>query len=764
MDRRDFLKLTAATGASATLANCGNPEHQLIRFIPEEELLPGISSWKPSICPLCPAGCGVLVRVMEGEAEVIRKGQTGIIKMGLAKKLEGNPAHPGSQGKLCARGQAGIQVTYHPDRITTPKRRSGERGSGEFREVTWDDALAELIERLNALGAANDQKSLAFITRRLQGQRQTLVEQFLNRFGAPAPVEFEVFGEEVLRRANARSFGYEQLPTFDLARSKYVIAFGADFLGTWNAPTSQSIGYGEMRQGHPGQRAKFVQVEPRVSQTGANADEWVAIRPGTEGVLALGIAHVLLKERLRPAEAAGRAGAQVEGWSDGLRAYTPEQVQQRTGVSAARIERLAREVAENRPAVALIGGAPLAYTNGLFNALAVNALNALLGSIGQAGGIFFMPRPNLMASAKRSAVEGGTQQQRRTVEKLAADILAAERPPVQLLLLHDANPVFGTPPAWRMKDALLKIPYIVSFGAFVDETSALADLILPDHSFLESWVDHVPESGALVAVASVAPPAMRPLHQTRAMPDVLLDVARRLARPLSPALPWENYQEMLKAAFASLPALPVRVEGQEEGSDAWTKILQQGGWWSEAPAQAVQPRTSVPIRAPVAFTDAQFDGPANEYPFNFLPYASQAFFDGSLAHLPWLQELPDVLSTVMWSSWIEVNPQTAVRFGIAQGEVIEIASTQGTLRAPALLSPGIAPDVIAMPVGQGHETFTRFASGRGANPIRILAPVVEPETGSLAWAATRVRISKTGQKGNLILFAGGMKERGEEHR
>ena len=109
MDRRQFIKVTAATGASATLTSCGNPENQLIRFIPEEELMPGISVMKPSICPLCPAGCGLLVRVMEGEAEVIRNGQPGLMKMGLAKKLEGNPAHPINHGKLCVRGQAAIQ-------------------------------------------------------------------------------------------------------------------------------------------------------------------------------------------------------------------------------------------------------------------------------------------------------------------------------------------------------------------------------------------------------------------------------------------------------------------------------------------------------------------------------------------------------------------------------------------------------------------------------------------------------------------------------
>ena len=141
-----------------------------------------------------------------------------------------------------------------------------------------------------------------------------------------------------------------------------------------------------------------------------------------------------------------------------------------------------------------------------------------------------------------------------------------------------------------------------------------------------------------------------------------------------------------------------------------------------------------------------------------------AFFDGSTAHLPWLQELPDPLTSAMWSSWVEINPQTAARLQIGQGDLVEITSSQGALRVPAFVSPGIAPDVIAMPVGQGHETFTRYASGRGENPISILAPVKENETGALAWAATRVKVAKAGAAdGRLILFAGSLREYAPEH-
>src|ERR1700722_5680231 len=392
MERRNFFKLAALTGAAAALDSCGSPDQQLIRFVPDETLVPGIATWKPSLCTLCSAGCGLIVRVMQGEAEVVRKGQLGILKMGLAKKLEGNPMHPVNRGKLCARGQAGLQVVYHPDRLRGPLKRTGARGSGEFQQVSWDDAMKELTSQLTTLTSSSSAGSLAFLTRPLRGQRQELIERFLKAYGAPPPVAYEPLDDAVLRQANLLSFGWPELPTLDLARADYVISFGADFLGTWNSPVSQSIGYGEMRQGHTGRRGRFVQVESRMSQTGASADEWVPCRPGTEGILALGIAHVILSEKLASKDAHPRAAALIAGWAEGLPDYAPDAVEKRTGVSSATIIRLAHGIAQAGPGTAIIGGPPLAQTNGLESALAVNALAALVDPDSQAL-LGFMPQP-----------------------------------------------------------------------------------------------------------------------------------------------------------------------------------------------------------------------------------------------------------------------------------------------------------------------------------------------------------------------------------
>ena len=709
IDRRSFIKLTAVSGGAAAIAACGtgSPENQLIRFIPDEDLTPGIAEIRNGVCPMCGAGCGTTVRVMQGDAEVVRDGQQGVVTMSLAKKLEGNPSHPISQGALCPRGQASIQITYHPDRLIEPLKRRGNRGSGDYQPVTWDAAIAELVGKLDAAG-----NGVAALTRGGSTSRNDLIALFLDKSGAPAPVTYELFGDDVLRQANLRSFGHAQRPTFDFANSRLVMSFGADFLGTWGSPVSQTAGYGKMRGGRPGIRGTLVQIEPRMSLTGASADEWVAIKPGTEGILALGLANAL-----------GAKGAAQ---------YTPAEVEKQTGVKADRVERLAAMLKDIRPAVAVVAGAPLAQTNGLFTALAVNTLNQALGAVDAPGGLSF------------SGSVRGQADPTRSLRTFAADILAGKNVP-QVLFVDGANPVHTAPPGWKVKDALAKIPYIVSFGNFADDTSVMADLLLPDHSALESWRDSRPESGTAKAIVTVAGPAMKPLHNTRATEDVLLDVAKKLKKPLG-GMP-ESFSAMLEAAAG--------------GDDAFSTAKKQG--WVEIKGQS-KSQVTKPSNPQAPSPNPVFDGDPSQYPFHFLPFASQAFLDGSAAHLPWLQEMPDPLSSAMWSTWVEINPTTASKMGIAAGDMIEITSAHGTVHAPAVLFPGIAPDIVAMPAGQGHETFTRYASGRGSNPVKVLAPVVEPETGALAWAATRVKIAKVSEgKGELILYGGALKEF-EAHR
>jgi len=214
-----------------------------------------------------------------------------------------------------------------------------------------------------------------------------------------------------------------------------------------------------------------------------------------------------------------------------------------------------------------------------------------------------------------------------------------------------------------------------------------------------------------------------------------------------------SYQELLRSQRCD------QADGFEK---LWGKVLEQGGWWDGKCQVPAAEEIPLLVRAP-EFVPPAFDGSEQEFPFYFQPYVSEAFLDGSLAHLPWMQELPDPISTVTWGSWLEVNPKTAEKLQIQQGDLIRVRSQHGTLDTPAVLNPGIAFDVVAMPMGQGHE-FGRYAAGRGANPMHVVAPVQVEQVGSLAWAATRVSLSKTGQQGRLCLSSGALQEKEPEVR
>ena len=279
MKRRDFLKYLGAgvvgTGAGLVFGQITRtPGAKLIPYvIPPEDTVPGVANWYASLCTECSAGCGVTVKVMEGRV----------------KKIEGNPLHPVSQGGLCVRGQASVQALYNPDRITSPMKKDGDG----FKAISWDEALSTLAQNLKGLETSGA-KGLYVLTPPLRGHLNTLIKDFITAYGSSNHIKYELFDHRNLRHAGSVATNSNALPHYDIANSKYVLSFGADFATTFLSPVGMSKGYGNLRQGK-GARGKVVQVEPRMSLTGANADEWVPAKPGTEAVLALSIAHEALK-------------------------------------------------------------------------------------------------------------------------------------------------------------------------------------------------------------------------------------------------------------------------------------------------------------------------------------------------------------------------------------------------------------------------------------------------------------------------------------
>ena len=452
LTRRQFLAMTGGSATAAVLfAACGVPEKELLVQAPfemPEDLVSGRDAWYATLCRQCATSEGVVIRVMEGRA----------------KKVEGNIDYPINQGRHSARCEAGLQALYDPDRIRGPLLRAGERGSSQFEEISWTDALGRLTFQLEELQRRRAQKSMVLITNPVGGHLGLVAERFVEKFrGRFMP--YEPIERTNLRAAIKRVFGQDRMPDFDIERASFILSFGADFLNTWVSPVRYARGFGEFRQGDR-PRGTLVQVDSRFSMTGANADDRIFVKPGMEGFLALSIAHVLIKDGL-----ADTAAVEALTGGDTLEEFAPEAVAQKIGVSAEKVSEVARAFAGSRPAIALGGGSAAAHTNGMFNLTAIYSLNYLVGSVGQGGGIVFNPSSPLDDIPAVPSVTAFAEWQTLANEMRAGD--------VGVMMVRGADPFYGLPASVGLREASFDVPFIFSFSNFMDDTTAMADLVLP---------------------------------------------------------------------------------------------------------------------------------------------------------------------------------------------------------------------------------------------------------------------------------------------
>ena len=707
-----------------------------------EDLVRGTDNWYASLCRVCPSCEGIVVRVMEGRA----------------KKVQGNPFFPTNQGKSHARCESGLQALYHPDRISSPLRRSGPRGSGQFLPVSWQpNGIDSLRTALQARGSSS-----VMITEPLRGHLGLLASRFASAIGGEQ-LGFEALDNNTYRAAVKNVFQQDDLPDFDLENSKFILSFGADFLSTWGSPTRFNRGYGEFRQGEHRDRGMFYQIDSRFSMTAASADKWLPVRPGWEGHIALSLAQVIVAENL---QASGVNVDALVGGSAGTQAlnnFRPELVAPLAGLTSEMtggdpvefIKNLARSFATTRPAVAIGGGSAGATDNGLFNLEAIYALNYLVGSVGVEGGVTLNPGSpwdNVPSAGKVGSLADWT----RITEQIRSG-------QTKMLMLHGTDPVHGLPESLRLRDAITQAEdlFVVSFSPFLDDTSALADLILPDRVYLEDWGDDISEPGPGYQTIGMQQPVVNPLADLDPLsfPDVLLTMAQELGKESQ--LPWSNFKGMLREGSDALFALNRGSIEAASADDFWNRLLQRGGWWDEnstgstnvqAPNglfQTIVNKASTPAYSGIGtVSDSYF----------LVPFSHNTLLDGYNGHLPWLQSAPDPLTTVTWQTWVELADSTAEKLDVKEGDIIRIESSKDSIRAVAYLSPAVPPDVVSIPLGQGRRHGSDYATDRpgteSSNVLDLLETTQVRGTGSLAWAGTRVQLFKTGESVSISKLEG----------
>ena len=735
IDRRSFLSFVIGGAAGTALSPLPwkltddiSIWSQMWPWVPVPER--GEVSYVNSACTLCPGGCGISIRKVENRVV----------------KIEGREDHPVNEGGLCALGLSGAQLLYGPRRVKAPMKKV----NGRFREISWKRALSDVSEALTDLRSKGQAHTVACIS----GSGRGTVAELLNRF-------LQVYGSQNFIRTPSIADSYESMlhlmqgvratAGFDVNNADYVLSFGSGVLEGWGSPVYLFNAHSRMQANN----AKLVQVEPRLSNTGAKADSWIAINPGTEGALALGMAHVMIKESLYNEAFINNYCTGFDEWKRHvLDGYSPAIVSKVTGVSSAAITSLARSFTRAAKPVALCGRGKGLTPGSLKEFMAVHTLNALVGNIGNAGGVWAVPEPEYVEwpepEMDQTASKGlqvpridgaGSdpfQQSRYLLNRLTKAMKASSKQlPINLLFVAEANPAYSQPDSAAFREALDKIPLVVSFSSYMDETAEMADLILPNHTYLERYQDVPVAAGYPLPLINLAQPAVEPLFNTMHTGDVVIQLAGSLGGSIAAAFPWEDYQTCLEQTMG----------------DKWDAMVEEG-YWTQAdfsapsPAQAFETESgkfefiNADIDALSRYSPVKPEGDEATYPLLLIPYDTMRLWADYIASPQFLMKSLEETILLEDDVLLELNPTTAESLGLKDGKIALLSTPVGKARVKIRLFEGIMPGLLALPRGLGHTAFEKNLAGKGANVNELIGPVEDSATGHDAAWGIRAKLSK----------------------
>ena len=595
-------------------------------------------------------------------------GATARVRDGRVISLEGNTEHPLSRGALCPHGQAAVEGLYAPDRLGAPRAAGGE--------VSWEHAEQALASGLRR--ARDAKKLIVLVSRPERGSMGNLMRAWLTALGQKPGqvVTFDPLWTPWIGEGTRRAFGTDSIPVYDLAAARFLLSIGHDFVEE-GSPVEHARGLADFRAGG----GRFVYVGPRLSLTAAASDEWLSVLPGTESILVLGLARAVM-------ELAGPSvGALPPGVLSALRSrlapYDAATVAARTGIGVQNVLTLAGEIAHAGPSLCVGPGRAVAGDNAVTLVEAIAVLNAAAGNVGSTVRLMSLPKEPWGAPSMDLAELG---------RRAAAGEVGA-------IVVHHADPLgFGTA-FGAVSAALSQVPFVASFTNYLDETARKAHLVLPDHHFLEAWSDDATRAG----IRGIQQPAMTPLLTTRAAADVLLGAARALGA--ATGLPDGTFADVVRAGF-----------------DA--KGLEHGGRFEATASDTA----SLADGVLAAITPLFLQGPAGGLALVVAPALRHP--NGLVPHGELLQEIPDPLTHVAWSGWVELHPTVAAKLGVETGDIVTLDAAPGHTELPAYVTPGVREDVVAVPIG--------YAS-----------PLFEGRSPTLGFA-TRVEVRATGRRAELF--------------
>lgn len=715
LDRRSFLTFVAG-GAAGTLFTpviWKSIDDTAIwtqnwPWIPRLEY--GPKGYTATTCKLCPAGCGLNIRTAGGRPVV----------------AEGRADHPLSQGGICPLGAAAVQMLYRPARIKGPMKKQAD---GTHQPITWEEAEGLLADKLAA--QKGKKNAVACISGDENGTINEVLSAFLAKMGSDAfylmPGE-QLTATKVLRSDN---IGY------DLENADFVLAFGADILDSWGTVVRNKKAFGAAHPMGEEPTVEYVAVGPMQNITCGAVDQWISVAPGLEGVVALGVAHILLQAGLTVMDAMDFAAYR----SFVLNRYTPEYVSRVTGVSPEQLAMLADKLRKARKPL-IIPGSTTAQGNSVFNFAAALSLNFLLGSVNAPGGVVLLPDLPTVVDGAMAPTRMRSADLVAYVRKLAEG--KADKP--EVLMVYEANPVYALPQAEASAKAF-EGTYLVSFSTFYDETAARADLLLPAPYFLERLDDVQTPYGSGFASYSLTRPVIKPVMDTKPTGDVILGQAKKLGLDLG----FASFEKVLEAKVEKLTELegfltdkaqPWQVRAGAGATlvtaNPWRNVSRGAVW-----ASVQQPYTPmILLGAAILSQAAPPDTEDWTYPVRLAVMDSRTFGSRHVAIPPFCLPLLGEQELQGGMFYVQMNATTAGNYGLKAHDKVQLTGPSGSCIAKVRIFEGVGPNVVVAPLGFGHTAWDEFSRGKGDNVNNVLTVRTEPGSELSVWADSRVRIAK----------------------
>ncbi len=748
--RRAFLKLSALTGTVVGV------NHLLGPWTAVADLPQAINQnlraerWKVTSCLNCPARCGMRVGIANGKAV----------------KITGNPLSLTSEGMICPRAHIGLQVLYDPERIFSPlKRGNKEKGrtvDPRWTPISWDEALNEVTQRLKATREKADPHKLLLFTGLNSASSEDMIARFAEAYGTPNLIAGNGLDREAENSGNWMADGHYAPKAFDLDRTNYILAFGADLLES-SRPLSRFLRkWGRVRREKPN-RTKIVVIHPRYSVTACKSDEWLPLNPGTDAALALGMARVIIQEKLYDESF-------LDHWTEGFdyykkqvfEQYSLEAVSRITGIGPGDIQRIAREFARTKPAIALPGKESTSWPDGSYTGYAIFCLNALVGSIDVPGGILYQENPkyqHLPPVVEDDIAKKGKGQQRldfrgsakfpaaRVVTNQIPESILTDVPyPVEMAIGFNSNFNMMAPGPQRWDQALKKLPYYVHVSPFVSEMARFADLLLPSTTFLEEWGYDHSSPGAGFAEARIKQPVVKPRGEARSVVNILFDISGRMKGSIEQSFSQiggnaEGFVKLRTASF--MPWKEFLRKGVWTGPDYEYKKYKQS---FRTPSKKME-FVSGNLKALTADSDylprqqaVKFLGEKDKYPLLLLPYQPLLVVENGSQNYPWAQEIFLPMHGIGWGTLVEINSETARTWKLKDGKEVWVESPFQKIKARVKFSEGVHPEVVAISSGQGHDAYGKWQKGIGVNPYEVLGVDYDRVSGQAAFYNTRVKV------------------------